>query len=220
MKHLKKFNERLIEYCKIRYLCKKYSIKNYTICSDRTIDVDGDVNLYRKNLTKLPLKFNKVSGTFYCNDTQLTTLEGSPKEVGGGFYCFNNQLTSLEGGPIKVGGEFYCSHNQLTSLEGGPKEVGGYFYCNDTQLTTLEGSPKEVGGGFHCYNNELTTMEGGPTKIGGNVYCDYNPLPDIILNNKYLKKILLEGDDFYIWKKGKLDMSSFNYMMDVFKDEE
>ena len=29
MKHLKKFNERLIEYCKIRYLCKKYSIKNY-----------------------------------------------------------------------------------------------------------------------------------------------------------------------------------------------
>ena len=66
----------------------------------------------------------------------------------------------------------------------------------------------------------LVTLKGGPTKLSGGFYCNGNPLPDIILKSKYRKKILLEGDDFYIWKNGKLDMSSFEYMIDVFKDEE
>ena len=179
MKHLRSFNEGLIEYWKIKYLCNKYGIYNYTINTDGSIDVNGNVYLSNKKLTKLPLKFNIVSEDFFCCHNQLTSLEGSPREIGG---------------------DFSCSHNQLTSLEGGPKEVGGYFNCIN--------------------NNKLTTLEGGPTKIGGNVYYEGNPLPYIILNSKYLKKILTEGDDFYIWKKGKLDMSSFEYMIDVFKDED
>ena len=197
MKHLKSFNENL--KLDIDSICNKYGIKNYTINQDGTIDVDGDVYLHNKKLTKLPLKFNKVSGSFFCSNSKLTTLEGCPKEIGGNFDCYTNNLTSLEGGPIKVGGDFFCQYNQLT---------------------TLEGSPKEIGGGFDCDNNQLTSLEGGPNRVSGDFYCKYNPLPDIILKSKYLKKILLEGDDFYIWKKGKLDMSSFNYMMDVFKDEE
>ena len=196
MKHLRTFNESIES---IDSICEKYYITNYIINIDGSIDVNGNVNLYNQNLTKLPLKFNKVSGSF-C--------------------CYYNQLTSLEGGPIKVGGNFYCNHNQLTSLEGCPKEVGGTFYCHYNQLTTLEGSPKEVGGYFFCSDNQLISLEGGPTKVGGNFVCINNPLPDVILKSKYIKKILLEGDDFYIWKKGKLDMSSFNYMLDVFKDEE
>ena len=176
MKHLKSFNESIES--DIDSICKKYKIKDYIINSDGYIDVDWDVDLSRKNLTKLPLKFNKVSGSFYCFSNQLTTLEGSPKEVGG---------------------SFGCSYNQLTSLEGGPKEVSGYFNCD---------------------NNQLTSLEGGPTKLRDDFYCDRNPLPDIILNSKYLKQILLEGDDFYICKNGKLDMSSFEYMIDIFKDEE
>ena len=199
MKHLRSFNEGLIEYLNIKYLCNKYGVYNYTINNDGSIDVDGHVNLSNKKLTKLPLKFNKVYGDFYCSGNQLTSLEGSPKDVGG---------------------SFYCEYNKLTSLEGSPKEVGGSFYCHNNQLTTLEGGPKEIGGSFNCNNNQLITLEEGPSKIGNTVNCYNNPLPDIILKSKYLKKILLEGDDFYIWKKGKLDMSSFNYMIDVFKDEE
>jgi hypothetical protein len=52
MKYLKKFNESLED---IDSICKKYGIKNYTINSDGTVDVDGDVNLLLKNLSKLPL---------------------------------------------------------------------------------------------------------------------------------------------------------------------
>jgi len=40
-------------------ICKKYYIQNYTINDDGTIDVDGNVNLNVKNLTKLPLKFRR-----------------------------------------------------------------------------------------------------------------------------------------------------------------
>ena len=50
-------------------ICKKYKITNYIINPDKTIDVDGDVTLSFSYLSKLPLKFNKVSGNFLCNTT-------------------------------------------------------------------------------------------------------------------------------------------------------
>ena len=197
MKYLRSFNESL--EVDIDSICRKYNIRNYIINLDGSIDVDCNVYLNNKRLIKLPLKFNKVSGDFHCEYNKLISLDGSPREVGGGFYCEYNKLISLEGCPKELGGNFDCYYNKLTSLEGGPIKVGGYFSCS---------------------NNQLTTLEGGPTKLGGGFYCFNNPLPDAILNSKYLKKILIEGDDFYIWKKGKLDMSSFEYMIDVFKDEE
>ena len=76
-------------------ICKKYGITNYTISSDGSIDVDGDVNLIDINLDKLPLRFNRIGGNFYCNNNQLTSLEGAPKEVGGFFDCDKNPLPQL-----------------------------------------------------------------------------------------------------------------------------
>jgi len=38
----------------IHKICKEYGIKNYTINTDGSIDVDGYVNLSKKRLTKLP----------------------------------------------------------------------------------------------------------------------------------------------------------------------
>ena len=218
MKHLKSFNESIES--DIGSICRKYNITNYTIYSDGSIDVDNNVDLSGKRLIKLPLKFNKVIGYFNCSYNQLTTLEGCPKEIGGYFDCSNNKLTSLEGSPKEIGGGFYCHTNLITSLEVYPKEIGSNFVCNYNLLTSLKGGPKEINGDFTCSYNKLTTLEGGPTRVGDDFYCDRNPLPDIILNSKYLKQILLEGDDFYIWKNGKLDMSSFEYMIDIFKDED
>ena len=117
----------------IELICKEYNIRNYTINDDGSIDVDGDVNLSGRKLTKLPLKFRNLSGDFDCYDNQLTTLSGSPKSVGGYFYCTYNQLTTLEGSPKSVKGSFYCNNNQLTTLEGSP-QVEGNFYCSDNKL--------------------------------------------------------------------------------------
>jgi hypothetical protein len=129
MKHLKLF-ESFEEIDSICEICEIYNIENYTINSDGTVDVDGDVDLSRKGLTKLPLNFGKVTGYFYCYNNKLTTLEGSPISVGGYFGCYNNKLTTLEGGPREVGGDFYCNYNQLITLEGSPREVGGHFSCS------------------------------------------------------------------------------------------
>ena len=108
-----------------------FGIKNYTINDNLTIDVNGYVNLINQSLTCFPsfIKFNEVSGDFYCYNNQLTSLEGCPTIVCGSFNCANNQLTSLEGCPRTVGYDFYCYNNQLISLEGCPTTVGGSFYC-------------------------------------------------------------------------------------------
>ena len=87
MKHIKEYNE----YKDIDAICQRYGITNYTI-NNGLVDVDASVNLSSRKLTKLPLQFGKVTGNFFCNDNQLTTLEGGPKEVGGDFYCVNNPL--------------------------------------------------------------------------------------------------------------------------------
>jgi hypothetical protein len=168
----------------IHGVCSKYEIKNYTINDDYTIDVDDSVSFFGISLSKIPLKFNIVSGSFYFSDNNLTTLKGSPKRVVGFFSCNNNRLTTLEGGPESVGGFFSCYDNQLTTLEGSPKEVGGYFYCHNNKLTTLEGCPKAVGGGFDCDNNKLTTLEGGPEYVGGNLNCFDNPLTSRVYKGK------------------------------------
>ena len=140
MKYLKKYKlfESVNEQ-EVHDLCKKYGIRNYTINEDLSIGVEGNVDLRRKGLTRLPLKFRNVSGDFYCNSNKLTSLEGAPDEVGGSFYFYNNQLTSLEGAPTSVGGDFYCSNNQLMSLEDAPNGVGNDFWCDNNQLTSLEG---------------------------------------------------------------------------------
>jgi hypothetical protein len=118
------------------------------------IDVKGDVDVSCKELKQLPLiNFNKITGSFCCNQNQLTSLQYSPKEVDRSFLCYNNQLTSLQYSPTKVGRSFWCSNNQLTSLKYCPKEVGRNFLCFNNQLINLQYCPKEVGGSFSCYNN-------------------------------------------------------------------
>ena len=160
----------------IASICKEYYIKNWTLNPDGSIDVDGDVTISMIFLTKLPLKFGKVTGNFNCNDNKLTTLEGCPTSVGGYFCCHNNQLTTLEGCPTSVSGYFACNDNQLTTLEGSPKLVDGGFECHRNQLTTLEGCPTSVGGDFNCRDNKLTTFEGICDDIKGALDCRINKI--------------------------------------------
>ena len=58
----------------IHDICKEYDIENYTINSDGSIDVAGDVDLYDKGLTEIPLVFNKVTGYFSFNRIYLKSF--------------------------------------------------------------------------------------------------------------------------------------------------
>jgi hypothetical protein len=138
-------------------VCEYYKIENYTINDDLSIDVDGSIGLYNKNLEHLPLKFNYVDGSFECQGNKLKSLEGCPKTVGGGFYCLDNELKTLEGCPQTVGGDFYCGHNKLKTLEDSPQTVDGNFYCGDNELTDLEHFP-EVNGIIDIEENKVNLL--------------------------------------------------------------
>ena len=135
-------------------------LKNCILNSDGTYSSNGDVDLSRIGLTKLPVKFKIVKGYFDCGHNKLTALKGAPRKVGGYFYCTHNQLTTLKGAPREVKGAFYCDYNNLTTLEGAPKKVGYSFYCDhNNKLTSLEGAPEEVGREFRCYSNPVPEDE-------------------------------------------------------------
>jgi hypothetical protein len=79
----------------IHNICKRYYIGNYSINPDGSIDVDGDVDLSYKNLDRIPIKFGVVTGMFYCNNNNLTSLENCPNEIKSWFNCSYNKLRSL-----------------------------------------------------------------------------------------------------------------------------
>ena len=124
----------------IHDICKKYGIENYTINPDGSIDVSGNVCLSDKNLTRIPIKFNKVYGYFDCSYNFITSLEGCPREVVSHFYCSANEITSLEGSPEIVYGRYYCNfNNSLITTKGFPSIVSNDVsirFCN--KLTSLE----------------------------------------------------------------------------------
>ena len=86
-----------------------------------------------KNLTKLPIRFNKVNGWLDCRYNQLTSLEGSPIEVNGSFWCNNNELTSFEFSPKIIRRDFYCDNNNIKSFEYFPSYVK-YFNCFENPI--------------------------------------------------------------------------------------
>jgi hypothetical protein len=173
-------------------------------------DYIGDIDISYKQLENINPTYRSVKMMV------KTTIKKIAGDFGCDFYCNDNQLTSLEGSPHEVGGSFYCNDNQLTSLEGSPHEVGGSFYCHDNQLTSLEGAPKEVGGDFYCYDNKLTSLKGAPKEVGGGFYCNNNPLPKEILDNiEHIKFILKNQEDYSIWNKdGSLNIIRFKMMME------
>ena len=138
MKHLRKY--KIFESnTEIDTICEKYNIKNYTINSDNSVDVDGDVYLWYKKLKSIPLNFNIVNGYFACSDNNLTSLKGCPVRVGNEFYCYNNQLTSLQYSPQYMeNGDFSCRMNKIESLQYCTELIRGNFWCYNNKLTSLE----------------------------------------------------------------------------------
>ncbi len=131
---------------------------------DGIVNVTGTI-LLNSPLKRLPVKFGRVEGSFWCMRNILTTLEGAPFLVTESFDCSGNQLSSLKGAPEVVQENFYCSDNQLESLEGGPGVVGEQYHCYNNQLTSLLGSPRKLARIFNCSNNSLRTLEGAPMSV-------------------------------------------------------
>ncbi len=161
---------------KVKNWLDSMNIKHYTINSNLTVDVNGDIKLSDKNLINIPIKFGKVTGNFYCDGNELTSLKNVPIEVGKNFDCSYNKLTSLKGSPKEIGGTFKCVFNKLTTLKGSPDKVGKHFDCSYNLLENLKGVPKEIGGNFKCIVNVLSKNDVLNSKISekvsGKIICD------------------------------------------------
>ena len=205
---------------KINTFCERYQIMSYTINDDElsddygSIDVNGTVYLVRIGITKIPIKFNKVTGDFYCYSNGLTTLEGGPKYVGGNFDCAINKLTDLKGSPLGVGGSFTCYQNNLTSLSGCPKWVGNHLICSENKLTSLSNGPEIISGNFDCSYNNIYNLKGLETKIKQYLTLDYNPI-GILFSH-------LEGDivnsfiSFKVINERELNIKRLKYFLHSF----
>ena len=184
-------------------ICEKYDIRNYTINDDGSVDVGNQVYLVGNDLTKLPLKFGNVSGSFNCSNNELTTLEGSPKSVGGYYDCNVNRLTSLEFMADEIGESLFCAQNNLTTLKGCPEKINGTLHIHYNSLTSLEGGPKLVEGDFVCKSNYLTTLKGCPENIDGEFDCVGNlNLSDLkYFDSKFSGLFLCSNTNLYFLDK-------------------
>jgi hypothetical protein len=194
-------------------ICRKYNIKNYTINSDNSVDVDGDVYLWDKKLESIPLNFNIVNGYFTCDNNNLTSLKGCPIRVGDYFYCYSNKLTSLQHSPQYMeNGDFSCSRNKIESLQYCTELIRSNFYCGYNKLTSLEHHPS-VYGRFYCSNNQINTFENF-YYYKEDVYFDGNPIYDIYELFNDMKLIELARSYGFEWK-GEIDL----YKLDIFLKE-
>jgi hypothetical protein len=175
---------------------KKATLRYDNDLDSMVVDVDGGVRLDKKlgDLMCLPVQFGHVSGYFFVNNNQLTSLDGSPQTVGEHFDVSYNQLTSLKGASQKVGGFFDASYNQLTSLEGAPQNVGWSFNVSDNQLTSLKGASQTVGEGFYCANNPIKNLSGIGNIEGACLEIPSN-LPDFGIAEKGFDCLEINGND-------------------------
>ena len=189
MKYLKLYENFIQSDSEIHELCKKYNIIHYTI-NNGLVDVDGNVDLSTKKLTKIPIKFGNVNGYFHCDGNQLTSLEGGPQKVGGDFYCSRNRLTSLEGAPKYIGGNFYCSNNGLTSLNGLEETVCNQIYCLNNKIFRLDFIPNYKNG-FYIKDNPFFNVW---ILIKDSIKKDYT-LFDHFIENNIFRDPGYQGDD-------------------------
>lgn len=155
-----------------------YFVHNYFIYDDLTVDVNGDIDLFRLDLIELPIQFGFIRGDFSLRGNKLTSLKGCPYEVTGVFDCSFNQLTSLEFCPSKVGKDFLAFHNQLTSLKYSPKTVNGSFHFNKNNVTSLEHITPIIGKNLNGEENQLTNLSHFPS-VGENIYLSNNKITSL-----------------------------------------
>lgn len=134
-------------------------IRNYKINPDFSIDVDDQVILAHKELTKIPVKFRHVSGSFMCQHNKLKSLENAPESVGKDFICSHNKLKSLKFGPKAVLGDYNCGSNKIESFKDGPDFIKGHFIVVNNNLKDLKHFPKEVQGPVYLGQNPVKTLD-------------------------------------------------------------
>lgn len=145
----------------IRNWLNIHGVENFKIDpTTGVVDVDADVVMDIDHITKLPVKFGIVTGSFDIGGSNINTLEGCPHTVGKSFNCSHTDITSFDHAPQQVGRSFIAGElAQLTTLRGLPRIVPGTLdLAGQTKIQNLEGISEKIGtlilpsGKFSCHN--------------------------------------------------------------------
>lgn len=199
--------KKIITTEQLKHIIKRFNINiqigHCTILKDGLIDVDGSVQIANTSLRKLPLRFGKVNGDFYCHTNKLEKLVGAPHTVTGDFNCANNQLKSLTGAPKEIGGNFSCHENVLTSLKGSPRHVKGNFNAFLNLIETLDGAPDRIDGNCSLFENRLISLQSGPVYVGGSFHVTGNLLTNLIGLPEFIGNVLSIDDMISLYTGNK-----------------
>jgi len=114
--------------------------KLYSFDDEGKLNVQSDVYLNDRKLPndRLPIRFGKITGTFWARWCGLRRLDGLPYEVGASCVLAGNYMTNLVGAPKKVPGRLDLEYaTSLQSLEGFPNEVGHCIFTWREDLPLL-----------------------------------------------------------------------------------
>lgn len=104
-----------------------------------------------------------IESGLIANDNDFGNLGGLSRIDAQNYNIYNSNLTSLEGSPKVIKGAFLINNNEnLGNLIGGPEKVGGAFRADECGLTSLEGAPKVVNDFVTFTQNNLLRLEHMP----------------------------------------------------------
>lgn len=153
---------------------EEYNITNYIIHENLSVFVYGNVVIASKKLSKIPIQFDQVKGSFNCSDNLLESLEGAPYCCYESFNCSHNRLTTLQYSPKSVGISFDCGFNDLKTLEGMPRVIYGNVRATNNKLKNLSGSPEIIEGDLILLDNEITSLKGNLKQLDGDLMAHNN----------------------------------------------
>lgn len=149
------------------WLSKHARNVSYNINDDNTIDVNGHLSLYTREIPDY-IQFNNIKGNFHLVGFEGEKLKGMPKKIKGGLFitgCIN--LQNLEGAPEEVKEYIDISDClNIESLKGLEHITCEEIKLSDIYITNLEHMPTVK------YKVELTglrlldSLKGMPKKVG------------------------------------------------------
>lgn len=159
----------------IHELCGQNGIKNYSINSDGSVDVHGDVNLRGDDLEWLPIPFNIVHGSFDISNNRIYEFHNFPKEIKSDLLAMQNMFESFSGFETKVGGSIIFSNNRIRSVKGLPNEIYGALDLSENNIVFMDGIPNIIHGYLDMNGNNIQNLKPFPVQIEGSINVSYNP---------------------------------------------
>lgn len=112
------------------YLYNVCGVQDFTVNKNGSINVHGNVIMFKSQETELALKLSRVTDNFICCYSKLNSMKNFPKFVGGNLDISFTNIHALEGMPEYIDRHFVCTkcgfdEKNIRSVS----QINGKVYC-------------------------------------------------------------------------------------------